>query len=120
MRIMGCDLHARQQTVAMLDTDSGELVEKTLQDVIGGRTLLAKPGSYLQHLSESQRPVTALIRHLPIRCNDATNKGHLRSGETCLWAASDLFRSFEVEQTYGQQKKRRPPEEVSNREFRPL
>jgi hypothetical protein len=76
--------------------------------------------SYLQHLSESQCPVTALIRHLPIRRNNATNKGHLRSGETCLWAASDLFRSFEVEQTYGQQKKRRPPEEVSNREFGPL
>src|ERR1700751_913292 len=31
MRIIGCDLHARQQTVAMLDPDSGELVEKTLQ-----------------------------------------------------------------------------------------
>ena len=31
MRIIGCDLHARQQTVAMLDTDSGELVEKTLE-----------------------------------------------------------------------------------------
>jgi transposase len=31
MRIIGCDVHARQQTVAMLDTDSGELVEKTLQ-----------------------------------------------------------------------------------------
>jgi transposase len=31
MRIIGCDLHARQQTVAMLDADSGELVEKTLQ-----------------------------------------------------------------------------------------
>ena len=31
MRIIGCDLHARQQTVAMLDTDTGELVEKTLE-----------------------------------------------------------------------------------------
>jgi hypothetical protein len=31
MQIIGCDLHARQQTVAMLDTDSGELVEKTLE-----------------------------------------------------------------------------------------
>src|SRR6201984_40926 len=31
MRIRGCDLHARQQAVAMLDADSGELVEKTLQ-----------------------------------------------------------------------------------------
>ena len=31
MQIIGCDLHARQQTVAMLDTDSGELLEKTLE-----------------------------------------------------------------------------------------
>jgi hypothetical protein len=26
MRIIGCDLHARQQTLAMLDTASGEIV----------------------------------------------------------------------------------------------
>jgi len=30
MRIIGCDLHARQQTIAMLDTGTGELEEKTL------------------------------------------------------------------------------------------
>ncbi len=30
MQIVGCDLHVRQQTVAMLDTETGELVEKTL------------------------------------------------------------------------------------------
>jgi transposase len=30
-RIIGCDLHARQQSVAMLDTDTGEVIEKTLQ-----------------------------------------------------------------------------------------
>ena len=30
MKIIGCDLHARQQTIAMLDTDTGELEEKTL------------------------------------------------------------------------------------------
>jgi transposase len=30
MQIIGCDLHARQQTVAMLDTITGEVVEKTL------------------------------------------------------------------------------------------
>lgn len=30
MQIIGCDLHARQQTIAMLDTETGELVEKTL------------------------------------------------------------------------------------------
>ena len=31
MRIIGCDLHSRQQTVAMLDTTTGEVVEKTLR-----------------------------------------------------------------------------------------
>jgi transposase len=31
MRIIGVDLHARQQSVAMLDTDTGEVIEKTLQ-----------------------------------------------------------------------------------------
>lgn len=31
MKIIGVDLHARQQTIAMLDTDTGELVEKTLE-----------------------------------------------------------------------------------------
>ena len=31
MRIIGCDLHARQQTLAMLDTTTGEAVNLTLQ-----------------------------------------------------------------------------------------
>jgi hypothetical protein len=30
MQIIGCDLHARQQTLAMLDTATGEVVNKTL------------------------------------------------------------------------------------------
>jgi hypothetical protein len=30
MRIIGCDLHARQQTWAMLDTTTGEMVNLTL------------------------------------------------------------------------------------------
>jgi transposase len=30
MRIIGCDLHARQQTLAMLDTATGEVVKKSL------------------------------------------------------------------------------------------
>ena len=30
MRIIGCDLHARQQTLAMLDTETGEVVNRTL------------------------------------------------------------------------------------------
>lgn len=31
MRIMGVDLHTRQQSIAMLDTETGELVEKILE-----------------------------------------------------------------------------------------
>jgi hypothetical protein len=31
MRIIDVDLHTRQQTIAMLDTETGELVEKTLK-----------------------------------------------------------------------------------------
>jgi transposase len=31
MRIIGCDLHASQQTIAMLDDETGEFVERTLQ-----------------------------------------------------------------------------------------
>lgn len=30
MRIIGCDLHAKQQTIAMLDRDTGEISERTL------------------------------------------------------------------------------------------
>jgi hypothetical protein len=31
MRIIGCDLHSRQQTLAMLDTTTGEIEKTTLQ-----------------------------------------------------------------------------------------
>ena len=31
MRIIGCDLHGSQQTISMLDRDTGEIVEKTLK-----------------------------------------------------------------------------------------
>jgi transposase len=30
MKIVGCDLHAKQQTIAMVDTDTGESIERTL------------------------------------------------------------------------------------------
>jgi transposase len=31
MRIIGCDLHTRQQTIAMFDTETGEVIETTLE-----------------------------------------------------------------------------------------
>jgi hypothetical protein len=30
MKIVGCDLHAKQQAIAMVDTETGEFTEKTL------------------------------------------------------------------------------------------
>jgi hypothetical protein len=30
MKIVGCDLHARQQSIGLLDTETGELIERTL------------------------------------------------------------------------------------------
>ncbi len=30
MKIVGCDLHARQRTIAMVDTETGEFTVKTL------------------------------------------------------------------------------------------
>ena len=30
MKILGCDLHAKQQTIAMVDTETGEFTERTL------------------------------------------------------------------------------------------
>jgi hypothetical protein len=29
MKIPGCDLHAKQQTIAMVDTETGDFTEKT-------------------------------------------------------------------------------------------
>src|ERR1700736_2537329 len=31
MRMIGCDLHTAQQSIAMLDEDTGEVVERTLK-----------------------------------------------------------------------------------------
>jgi len=35
MKIIGVDLHTRQQTIATLDDDTGELVEKELAAIRG-------------------------------------------------------------------------------------
>jgi len=31
MRLIGCDFHASQQSIAMLDRNTGEMIEKTLK-----------------------------------------------------------------------------------------
>jgi hypothetical protein len=51
MMIIGCDLHTRYQQIAMVDTETGELVQRatltggclsTLTEITGGAPLLAR------------------------------------------------------------------------------
>jgi hypothetical protein len=44
MMIIGCDLHTRYQQIAMLDTETGELVERRLEHESG------EARSWLAHL----------------------------------------------------------------------
>ena len=37
MKILGCDLHAKQPTIAMVNTETGECTEKTLNPEGNGR-----------------------------------------------------------------------------------
>jgi hypothetical protein len=50
MRIIGCDLHARQQTIAMLDTTTGEVSTLTL-------TLMHEGDQVREFYSQLPRPV---------------------------------------------------------------
>jgi hypothetical protein len=70
MRIIGCDLHARQQTIAMLDTDTGEFVEKTLEH----------DGEELREAFRSIWPLLqfAMVPYLRVAQNRAQNFRHLR------------------------------------------
>ena len=67
MRIIGCDLHAAQQTIAMLDRETAEVVEKTLKHeapavgdsdaalaapVVVGLEATGSMGAFLQLLDE--------------------------------------------------------------------
>jgi hypothetical protein len=71
MRIIGCDLHARQQTVAMLDTTMGEVVKMTLKHE--GR----RCGSFIPCLRDpssgnSDSGCHCLIWFLPLEGSSAT------------------------------------------------
>jgi transposase len=76
MKIIGCDLHAAQQTIAMLDRQAGEIVGKTLKHQAGavgnstpacrhqsvvGLEATGSMGWFLQLLDE--RGVTYRVRH---------------------------------------------------------
>ena len=77
MRIIGCDLHARQQTLAMLDTVSGEVVNRTLQH---------EGNEVREFYSELPRPVLVGIEAIgPMRVvsQSAGRIGNRMSGWGC-------------------------------------
>jgi hypothetical protein len=49
MKIVGCDLHTRYQQIAMLDEETGELVERRLEH--GGWRTLNNPRMWVAHPS---------------------------------------------------------------------
>ncbi len=75
MKIIGCDLHARQQTIAMLDSDTGELEEKTLEHQ--GETVR-------EFYSALSGPILVGIgSRFATKCSDSTMSPIL--GEDRLW-----------------------------------
>jgi hypothetical protein len=68
MKIVGCDLHTRYQQIAMLDSETGELVERRLERRSTG-VLRRAPGMKVR---TSERPrlggVGILRLRRPIRC----------------------------------------------------
>jgi transposase len=72
MRIIGCDLHARQQTLAMLDTTTGEIVNLTLthegNNVREFYCKLPRPVRVGIETSESMQWFLNLMDELGIEC----------------------------------------------------
>ena len=85
MQIIGCDLHARQQTIAMLDTDTGELVEKTLEhyDEEMRKFYSALPGPVLVGIEAtgSMQWFLRLLEELGIECR-VGHPAKIRQAET--------------------------------------
>ena len=85
MKIIGCDLHARQQTIAMLDSETGELEEKTLEHE--GETVRefysALPGPILVGIEAtgSMQWFLELMEELGIECR-VGHPAKIRKAET--------------------------------------
>ena len=90
MRIIGCDLHAAQQTIAMLDRETGEIVERTPRAVISAappymRTVMSSERitSWLS-MSDLIRPRNAalslLVPSLPMMVQSSAMNRPIASG----------------------------------------
>ena len=94
MRIIGCDLHARQQTLAMLDTTSGEVVEVTLQhegdNVREFYSSLPGPVRVGIEATGSMQWFLNLMEELGIECL-VGHPAQIRAAEPCLGKLRDLL-----------------------------
>ena len=54
MKIVGCDLHARQQSIAMLDRETGELTEKVIPHSCPGDPAAPEPARKIRRFGHSQ------------------------------------------------------------------
>jgi hypothetical protein len=72
MQIIGCDLHARQQTLAMLDTTTGEVVRMTVthegNNVREFYSTLALPVRVGIEATGSMQWFVSLMEELGIEC----------------------------------------------------
>jgi transposase len=85
MKIVGCDLHAKQQTIAMVDTESGEFIERTLshegsavREFYGG---LERPVVVGIEATGSMRWFLELLDELGIECR-VGHPAKIRAAET--------------------------------------
>jgi hypothetical protein len=66
MRIIGCDLHSRQHTLAMLETATGEVAKKTLKH---------EDDNVREFYSTLPGPVRAGIEATASFCSTTNNRG---------------------------------------------
>ena len=84
MRIIGCDLHARQQTLAMLDTETGEVMKMTLthegNNVQEFYSVLPRPACVGIEATGSMQWFVNLMEELGIECR-VGNPAKIRAAE---------------------------------------
>ena len=83
MRIVGCDLHASQQTIAMLDRDTGEISERVIKheatavrDFYAG---LAPPILVGIEATGSMGWFLRMMEELGVTCRVGDRRGSVRS-----------------------------------------
>jgi len=83
MRIIGCDLHARQQTLAMLDTETGEVVILTL---------MHEGDQVREFYSELPRPVLVGIEAIGVRMEGWRQGGLAGRERDRKWKEQNSYR----------------------------